>query len=31
VVSRALDEKTKKLVGLAVAYAIQEPYCITDP
>ncbi len=24
----ALDEKTKKLIALAVAYAIQEPYCI---
>ena len=24
----ALDAKTKKLVALAVAYAIQEPYCI---
>jgi alkylhydroperoxidase/carboxymuconolactone decarboxylase family protein len=24
----ALDERTKKLVALAVAYAIQEPYCI---
>src|SRR4051794_25718287 len=24
----ALDGKTKKLIALAVAYAIQEPYCI---
>ena len=24
----ALDEKTKKLIALAVAFAIQEPYCI---
>ena len=24
----ALDARTKKLVALAVAYAIQEPYCI---
>ena len=24
----ALDERTKKLIALAVAYAIQEPYCI---
>ena len=24
----ALDAKTKKLIALAVAYAIQEPYCI---
>jgi alkylhydroperoxidase/carboxymuconolactone decarboxylase family protein len=24
----AVDAKTKKLVALAVAYAIQEPYCI---
>ena len=24
----ALDAKTKKLVALAVAFAIQEPYCI---
>ena len=24
----ALDDKTKKLIALAVAYAIQEPYCI---
>lgn len=24
----ALDEKTKKLIALAVAYAVQEPYCI---
>ena len=24
----ALDEKTKKLVAFAVAFAIQEPYCI---
>ena len=24
----ALDTRTKKLVALAVAYAIQEPYCI---
>lgn len=24
----ALDEKTKKLIAFAVAYAIQEPYCI---
>ena len=24
----ALDQKTKKLIALAVAYAIQEPYCI---
>jgi len=24
----ALDDKTKKLVALAVAFAIQEPYCI---
>ena len=24
----ALDEQTKKLIALAVAYAIQEPYCI---
>ena len=24
----ALDDKTKKLLALAVAYAIQEPYCI---
>ena len=24
----ALDERTKKLIGLAVAFAIQEPYCI---
>ena len=24
----ALDEKTKRLIALAVAYAIQEPYCI---
>ena len=24
----ALDAKTKKLIGLAVAFAIQEPYCI---
>ena len=24
----ALDVKTKKLIALAVAYAIQEPYCI---
>jgi alkylhydroperoxidase/carboxymuconolactone decarboxylase family protein len=23
-----LDEKTKKLIALAVAFAIQEPYCI---
>jgi alkylhydroperoxidase/carboxymuconolactone decarboxylase family protein len=26
--SGALDEKTKKLIALAVAFAIQEPYCI---
>ena len=24
----ALDDKTKKIIALAVAYAIQEPYCI---
>jgi alkylhydroperoxidase/carboxymuconolactone decarboxylase family protein len=24
----ALDERTKKLIALAVAFAIQEPYCI---
>ena len=24
----ALDARTKKLIALAVAYAIQEPYCI---
>lgn len=24
----ALDEKTKKLIALAVAFAIQEPYCM---
>ena len=24
----ALDDKTKKLIALAVAFAIQEPYCI---
>ena len=24
----ALDEKSKKLIALAVAFAIQEPYCI---
>ena len=24
----ALDERTKKIIALAVAYAIQEPYCI---
>lgn len=24
----ALDEKTKKLIAFAVAFAIQEPYCI---
>ena len=24
----ALDGKTKKLIALAVAYSIQEPYCI---
>lgn len=24
----ALDERTKRLIALAVAYAIQEPYCI---
>lgn len=24
----ALDTRTKKLIALAVAYAIQEPYCI---
>ena len=24
----ALDERTKKLIALAVAYSIQEPYCI---
>lgn len=24
----ALDGKTKKLIALAVAYAVQEPYCI---
>src|ERR1700745_2134366 len=24
----ALDEKTKKLIALAVAFSIQEPYCI---
>jgi alkylhydroperoxidase/carboxymuconolactone decarboxylase family protein len=24
----ALDAKTKKLIALAVAYSIQEPYCI---
>jgi len=24
----ALEEKTKKLIALAVAFAIQEPYCI---
>lgn len=24
----ALDQKTKKLIALAVAFAIQEPYCI---
>ena len=24
----SLDERTKKLIALAVAYAIQEPYCI---
>jgi alkylhydroperoxidase/carboxymuconolactone decarboxylase family protein len=24
----ALDRKTKKLIALAVAFAIQEPYCI---
>jgi alkylhydroperoxidase/carboxymuconolactone decarboxylase family protein len=26
--SGALDERTKKLIALAVAFAIQEPYCI---
>ena len=26
--SGALDARTKKLIALAVAYAIQEPYCI---
>jgi alkylhydroperoxidase/carboxymuconolactone decarboxylase family protein len=26
--SGALDAKTKKLVAMAVAFAIQEPYCI---
>ncbi len=24
----AIDERTKKLIALAVAFAIQEPYCI---
>ena len=24
----ALDEKTKRLIALAVAFAVQEPYCI---
>ncbi|HUP66113.1 MAG TPA: arsenosugar biosynthesis-associated peroxidase-like protein [Thermoanaerobaculia bacterium] len=26
--SGALDERTKKLIALAVAFSIQEPYCI---